>query len=213
MYNFINLIYPNVCGICDKICREDICKKCEIKLNEILDWKTNIYKNRYYKKHSYLFKYNGIIREKIIDYKFNDKPYIYKSFAQFILKNKKIHDFFTDYDIIIPVPIHRKRNKLRGYNQSALIAKEIANNICTVKFENKCLIKCKNNKMQSSLNSFEREKNVIGVYKINKKEEIENKRILLFDDIFTTGNTVNECAKLLKNANAKIIDVFTLAKD
>ena len=67
--------------------------------------------------------------------------------------------------------------------------------------------------MQSSLNSFEREKNVIGVYKINKKEEIENKRILLFDDIFTTGNTVNECAKLLKNANAKIIDVFTLAKD
>lgn len=213
MFKFIDLIYPNVCGICDKICENDICKKCELKLNEILEWKTNTYSNRYYKKHSYLFKYNGIIREKIIDYKFNDKPYIYKSFTKFILKNKKIHDFFYGYDIIIPVPIHKKRNNFRGYNQSALIAKQIANNIDTLNFESNCIIKCKNNKMQSSLNSFERTKNVIGVYKINERKKVENKRIILFDDIYTTGNTVNECAKLLKNANASVVDVFTLAKD
>ncbi len=213
MFNFINLIYPNVCGMCDKLCENNICKKCELKLNEELEEKINIYSNKYFKKHLYLFKYKGIIREKIIDYKFNDKPYIYKSFTTFILKNKKICDFLESYDIIIPVPIHKKRNRLRGYNQSTLIAKQLTDSIEKLKLESKCMIKCKNNKMQSSLNLFERRKNVIGAYKIKNKEKIENKKVLLFDDIYTTGNTVNECAKVLKEAGAKIIDVFTLAKD
>ena len=62
----INLIYPNVCGICDKLCDDDICKKCEIKLNNISKIKIDRYTNKYFKKHLYIFKYEGIIKERLI---------------------------------------------------------------------------------------------------------------------------------------------------
>lgn len=213
MINLINLIYPNVCGICDKISNNNICKKCELMINNISEYKIEYYKNKNFTKHLYLFKYQGIIREKIIDYKFNDKPYLYKMFVEIILKNKKINNFFKNYDIIIPVPIHKKRNKHRGYNQSELIAKSIAKKTENLEFINDCLIKKQNNKIQSSLKSFERKQNVIGAYELKNVEKLNKKKILLFDDIYTTGSTANECCNILKKAGIESIDVFTLAKD
>lgn len=209
----INLIYPNVCGICDKLCDDDICKKCEIKLNDISKIKIERYTNKYFKKHLYIFKYEGIIKERLIKYKFNERNYIYKAFVKFMLKNKKICDFLKNYDIIIPVPIHTKRRMERGYNQSALIAKEISKEIQKIDYLEDVLIKKINNKPQSTKNKSERKNNVIGAYYMKNKEKINNKKILLLDDIYTTGNTVNECCKILQSANPKCIDVITIAKD
>lgn len=209
----INLIYPNVCGICDKLCDDDICKKCEIKLNNISKIKMDRYTNKYFKKHLYIFKYEGIIKERLIKYKFNERNYIYKAFVKFMLKNKKICDFLKNYDIIIPVPIHTKRRMERGYNQSALIAKEISKEIQKIDYLENVLIKKINNKPQSTKNKSERKNNVIGAYYMKNKEKINNKKILLLDDIYTTGNTVNECCKILQSANPKCIDVITIAKD
>lgn len=209
----INLIYPNVCGICDKLCDDGICKKCEIKLNNISKIKIDRYTNKYFKKHLYIFKYEGIIKERLIKYKFNEKNYIYKAFVKFMLKNKKICDFLKNYDIIIPVPIHTKRRMERGYNQSALIAKEISKEIQKIDYLEDVLIKKINNKPQSTKNKSERKNNVIGAYYMKNKEKINNKKILLLDDIYTTGNTVNECCKILQSANPKCIDVITIAKD
>lgn len=209
----INLIYPNVCGICDKLCDDDICKKCEIKLNKISKIKIDRYTNKYFKKHLYIFKYEGIIKERLIKYKFNERNYIYKAFVKFMLKNKKICDFLKNYDIIIPVPIHTKRRTERGYNQSALIAKAISKKIPPIDYLEDVLIKKINNKPQSTKNKSERKNNVIGAYYMKNKEKINNKKILLLDDIYTTGNTVNECCKILQSANPKCIDVITIAKD
>ena len=209
----INLIYPNVCGICDKLCDDDICKKCEIKLNDISKIKIDRYTNKYFKKHLYIFKYEGIIKERLIKYKFNERNYIYKAFVKFMLKNKKICDFLKNYDIIIPVPIHTKRRMERGYNQSALIAKAISKKIPQIDYLEDVLIKKINNKPQSTKNKSERKNNVIGAYYMKDKEKINNKKILLLDDIYTTGNTVNECCKILQSANPKCIDVITIAKD
>ena len=209
----INLIYPNVCGICDKLCDDDICKKCEIKLNDISKIKIDRYTNKYFKKHLYIFKYEGIIKERLINYKFNERNYIYKAFVKFMLKNKKICDFLKNYDIIIPVPIHTKRRMERGYNQSALIAKAISKKIPQIDYLEDVLIKKINNKPQSTKNKSERKNNVIGAYYMKNKEKINNKKILLLDDIYTTGNTVNECCKILQSANPKCIDVITIAKD
>ena len=209
----INLIYPNVCGICDKLCDDDICKKCEIKLNNISKIKIDRYTNKYFKKHLYIFKYEGIIKERLINYKFNERNYIYKAFVKFMLKNKKICDFLKNYDIIIPVPIHTKRRMERGYNQSALIAKAISKKIPQIDYLEDVLIKKINNKPQSTKNKSERKNNVIGAYYMKDKEKINNKKILLLDDIYTTGNTVNECCKILQSANPKCIDVITIAKD
>lgn len=209
----LNFIYPNVCGICDKICNENICKKCELKLKEISKIKVDTYKNRYFKKHLYIFKYEGIIKEKLIKYKFNQKAYIYKAFVKFMLKNKKVCRFFKNYDIIIPVPIHKNRKLERGYNQSALLAKELASNFKSLQYINDVLLKKVDNKPQSTKSKTDRQKDVIGVYYIRNEDKINNKKILLLDDIYTTGSTVNECCKILKQANIKEIDVITIAKD
>lgn len=208
----INLIYPNVCGICGKLCKEDLCKKCAIELSNIVQVKIDSYKNKNFEKHLYIFKYEGLIKEKLINFKFNEQAYIYKAFVNFLLKEEKVCRFIKRYDIIIPVPIHYKRKVTRGYNQSALIAKELAKSL-NIEYYEKVLIKNKNNKPQSTKNKKERENNVIGAYYTKNQDKISEKRILLLDDIFTTGSTTNECCKMLKLAGAKNIDVMTIAKD
>lgn len=209
----INLIYPNVCGICDKISKQDLCPKCYLKLNEISKIKIDYYKNKYFKKHLYIFKYEDTIKERLISYKFNDKVYIYKAIVNFIIKNKKICGFLKKYDIIIPVPIHKLRKLERGYNQSALLAKVLAKNFKNLDCVEDSLLKKINNKPQSTKDKVSREKNVIGAYYLKNKEKIRNKKILLLDDIYTTGSTVNECCRVLKKANIKCVDVITIAKD
>lgn len=109
------------------------------------------YLNKYFKNHYYIFMYDDVIRKLMIDYKFNEKPYIYRAIANFINKNKKIYSNLYFYDIIIPVPISLKRKKTRGYNQSLLIAKKISQ-IYNLNIEKNVLIKTKNNIAQSTLN-------------------------------------------------------------
>ena len=123
----------------------------------------------------YLFKYEGQIRKLILDYKFNEKSYMYKSIASFFINDKKIFENIKKYDKIIPVPISKKRNMQRGYNQSLLIAKELANK-ANIKLENNCLIKNKNIVEQSKLNKEDRIQNVKGVYTLKNAEKIQNKK-------------------------------------
>lgn len=212
--NILNIIYPNVCGICGKINEEYICKKCYIKIKDNL--KCNIKKcgkEKYFQKHIYMCKYEGIIRKKIIDYKFNNQAYLYKMFAHIILQNKKICVRLKKYDIIIPVPIHKQREKQRGYNQSYLIAKELQKNIKEITINNNAIVKIKNIKPQSELSKLQREKNVKDAYKVKNIEKIIGKKILILDDIFTTGSTVGECSKKLIEAGCKTVDILTIAKD
>ncbi len=137
---------------------------------------------------------------------------MYKSFSKFLKKYEKKLFKNELYDIIIAIPISKNRLKTRGYNQSELLAREIAKNF-GLKLEQNIIKKVKNNIAQSTLSKEEREKNVKNVYKIINKETMQNKNILLIDDIFTTGATVNECSKMLKQNGVKKIDVFTIAKD
>ena len=212
----INLIYPQTCGICGKLNPNSLCKKCEINLKKHKD--INIIKNgeeienKYFNELMYIFKYEGQIRKLILDYKFNEKSYIYLTFVNFLLKNEKIFENIKKYDTIIPVPISKKRQKTRGYNQSLLIAKEIAQQT-NLELTNDCLIKTKNIIEQSKLNKEDRQQNIQGVYELKNKKLIENKKILLVDDIYTTGSTVNECSKILKQGNPKKIGILVLAKD
>lgn len=110
---------------------------------------------------------------------------MYKSFAKIIINNKKICEILRTYDIITEVPIHKNRKNERGYNQSILIAREIAKYIDNLRYET-TLQKVRNNERQSLLNKEERIRNVKDAYKIVQKEIICNKRIILFDDIYTT---------------------------
>ena len=166
----------------------------------------------YFDKHIYFFKYESNIRKLILNYKFNEKSYLYKTFTNFMIKNENFCRIVESYDIIIPVPISKKRNKQRGYNQSFLIAKELSKQL-NIKIVNDCLYKNKNIIEQSKLGKEERKENIQGVYSILNSEKIKNKKIILVDDIFTTGSTANECCKMLKMADARKIAVLTIAKD
>lgn len=212
----LEYIFLPVCGICGKLGEGYLCKECEKSIKEYyIEQKVFVKDIRSkYKmcKTMHLLKYEGLVRKLLIDYKFNDKSYLYKTFCEIIKNDKKTLDFIKSYDIIIPVPIHKKRMKTRGYNQSELIARELAK-ICGNKMYTDVLIKIKNNKAQSTLNKEERENNAKNVYKLCKLEKINNKKVLILDDIYTTGATVKECALELSKANVKEIGIFTVAKD
>ena len=210
----INIVFPQVCGVCGKIEPKGLCNKCKIKLeglaeNEILHENLG---QMNFKELIYIFNYEGLIRKLSIDYKFHEKPYIYVCFVNFILKNKKIFEKLQSYDTIIPVPISKKRMKERGYNQSLLIAKNLSKEL-NISLQVNCLLKTKNIIEQSKLNKEQRKENIQNVYELKNGEILNNKQILLIDDIYTTGSTVNECSKILQQAKPEKIDVLVVAKD
>ena len=210
--NFLNLIFPEVCGFCDKTNKNNLCKACELSLSK---YQINCITKTKGKYFDYLFsalKYENAVREKIIKYKFNEKSYLYKTFAKIIIKNKKIYRFLKLYDIIISVPMHKHKKSVRGYNQSELIAREIAKQM-ELKFEKDILVKQRKTEVQSTLTKTQRIKNVKGVFFITDFTKVRGKKVILVDDIYTTGSTVNECSKVLKRAGAKEICVVTIAKD
>lgn len=210
----ITTIFPPICGICGKIDNNYLCKKCEIKLRKL---SKNI-KLISDEELLYIFKYEDIIRELIIKYKFNNKPYMSKTFSTFLLNDKNVFEFIKKYDTIIPVPISKKRKRERGYNQCLLIARETINSInkkenINIELMDNNLIKVKNIIKQSELNEEERKNNIKGAYRLKSKEKINDKKILLIDDIYTTGSTINECKKVLESGNPKSIGALVIAKD
>ena len=202
-----------MCAFCGKIDENFLCEKCNKKFEKLTNVHIKKYKNKTYAEHIYMFKYTDIRRE-ILEYKFDDKAYYYKAISQVFLKNKKICEILKTYDIIIPVPIHNKRRQERGYNQSELIARAISKTLGIPIVKN-VLVKIKNTVPQSSLNKVQRAENANGVYSAKNHTKLRNKKILLIDDIYTTGSTLNECANALiqKGIKREQIGVLTLAKD
>ncbi len=214
--NVLNFIFPSVCGFCNKIGEGYVCQKCKrsiIHSNIFLN-QLDLYRNNdiFIDEHFYLFSYTGIIREKILQYKFDDKAYLANTIYEFFMNNEKLYRFLKKYDIIIPIPISSSRKRERGYNQSELLTKKL-NELVNIHIETKVLKKEKNNQPQSSLNKLQRKENVKNVYKVQNELKISNKYILLLDDVYTTGSTANECAKILKQAGGKEVGVLTIAKD
>lgn len=190
--------------------------------------------NIYFDEFLYCFEYKSLIRNLILRYKFSDCGYLSNLFANVILNNKKFNEIFESYDIMISVPMDKIKKQIRGYNQTELIInciekmfntnrkysfkKKEFNNIYKdlnpkITFDNNCLIKQKNTKTQSTLNADERIENIKNAFLVKNKENIKNKNIVLFDDIATTGSTINEISKVLKEAGVKKILVLVIAKD
>lgn len=202
----LEIIFPPKCGICGKIGEGYICNNCYnmFVINKI-------YKN-YNREKFHMLKYEGIIRDKLIEYKFNDKSHLYRMFYEILIKDKNACDFLKGYDIIIPVPIHKKRKSLRGYNQSELIAKKLSDRFKMPMYID-VLKKQINTIPQSSLGKKARKSNAQNVYKVDNMQKIKNKNVVIVDDIYTTGATANECIKVLKDAGAYRVGIITIAKD
>jgi len=114
-------------------------------------------------------------------------------------------------DLILPVPLYSTKQRQRQFNQAKLIARPLAR-VFSKELQNKLLIKIKSGPAQVDLSRTERFKNVQGAFRVKNDKLLKNKNILLVDDVFTTGATVNECARTLSEAGANRIDVFVLAR-
>lgn len=154
------------------------------------------------------FPYEDIFLKAVINFKFHEKPYYAKQLsvelANTILKKYDI----SKIDCITFVPMHKKGLKKRHFNQAELLAKYCAN-ILEIPCEN-LLEKYKDNKTQHSLNANQRKRNVMGVYRPISTENIKGKNILIIDDIITTGNTLGECCRILKEAECSKVVCATL---
>lgn len=140
--------------------------------------------------------------------KFHNKKWLSKYMARFMVDT--YNENALDADLIVPVPISNERFRERGYNQSMLLASFIAKEIDIKVYEN-IIVKTKNNLRQSELSSKERRENVKGCYKVIDKSKIKDKKVLVVDDLLTTGSTASEIAKKLKSAGAKCVYVLAFS--
>ncbi|MCM0246592.1 ComF family protein [Bacteroides fragilis] len=118
--------------------------------------------------------------------------------------------FFDGVDMIIPVPLHRKKQKLRGYNQSEWIARGIAS-VTGIPLCAECMIREKNTETQTRKSTFERWENVEGIFRLCDTVHFEGKHVLLVDDVLTTGATTVACASAFARVSGIRISVLTLA--
>lgn len=224
----LDFLFPPVCVVCGKKNDNWLCDKCENKVKKeflgeigVITWK-KYYKKRIISKEEkeqtirykilYLYKYNGVIRKLILKYKFNHDSYIYHFFSNTILYNEKIRNKLQKYDCIIPVPMTENKRRKRGYNQTELIANEISKELGILN-ESKNVLKIKKTKVQSKLTAIERKENIKNAFFVNNKEYIKSKKVIVLDDIFTTGETIKEMVRTLESADVKEILVLILAKD
>ena len=129
-----------------------------------------------------------------------------------ILQQRGLIDFDPSKICVMPVPLHSRRLRWRSFNQSELLAKEVADYF-KIKMYKNILTRVKNNKPQAQIESKkERQKNIKNCFLCKKSKNIKEKTILLVDDLVTTGSTLNECAKVLKFAGAKTVIGLTFAR-
>ena len=233
---FLDLIYPPRCIICDNIFefnskKKYFCDDCESLLKIIdLDPEINnrckncsrpiesgnlcslcVSRKNFFDKNYSLFIYDELISNLIHKFKFKNHPYIGYGLSKF-MADKIDFDLILDkqYDYIFPIPIHRIRRNHRGFNQAEILARDISKKI-SVPVNNNILLRVKNTKPQWHLNSHERENNLLNAFRVKNKSYVNQKNIILIDDIFTTGSTINKCSEILKAAGANYIFSLTLS--
>ncbi|MFH1668046.1 MAG: ComF family protein [Candidatus Komeilibacteria bacterium] len=154
---------------------------------------------------------NNILQKTIHAFKYKNVSSLCEPLSNLLIRRFKEEKTPQQF-IIIPTPLHRKRQLERGFNQSELLAKVFAQKF-NYQINTKILHRQRNNAHQADLNKKERLINIKNCFVIKDVDQIKNKNIILVDDVVTTGATLNEQAKLLRTAGAKKIWAIVLAKN
>lgn len=192
----LEIIYPgdSSCIICGKTDEDILCNECKNSITSCEDELCIGY-------------YRGVLKELILNFKYKNDF----SSGDVLIKLVEERLKYIDEDYYLTyIPIGKKSLKERGFNQCEYVAKELA-------FRNKLqvmetIIKIKETKVQKSLKKEERQKNLIGAFSLKDKTLVKGKKFILIDDVVTTGATLKEGIKILKEGGAKEIKVLTLAK-
>jgi len=207
----LNLLYPLRCLFCAELIQQNfLCMSCECSCQELHApfLAPRLDKVYFYKAYSCL-AYQGGLTKAIWKLKYQEELVFVPYFSKLLFGRLPT----SNYDLIMPVPLSRKRLKRRGFNQSQVLAKRLAK-LSKIHCETRVLLRIKQREVQTNLKATQRLENVKGCFSVyeKKRAKLIGKSILLIDDVITTGATVNECAKVLKQAGAKRVDVLTLAR-
>ena len=230
-FNFLTrLILPPVCPMCDRFVDEPntLCAKCFGKLNFItqpycikcgrpfeFDIKGEmmcagcIKENPLYHSARSILVYDDGSKNLILPFKHADRTELSNLFGKFLLRDYE--SMIADADMIIPVPLYITRLLKRKYNQAALLAKYLSKKV-NVAYEPNILYRKRNTVSQGHMSRKERYDNVKGAFGIKSNKSVSGLKIILVDDVMTTGATINECTKILLKAGAEQVDVLTVAR-
>jgi len=143
-------------------------------------------------------------------FKYKNYDYLAEFFSSLMVKRLEKIGFNPDgYDLITAIPMHRDKLKMRGYNQAEILAKDVSNYF-KIPFRNDIIYDISIKPSQTKLNPHKRRENVKGAFTV--KGEVKDKKIIIIDDIFTTGATALECCQSLKEKGVGALTVITLSK-
>lgn len=223
-----SVLFPRLCPICGERVEGEteyhrpryICKHCIERLprTEQAAERGNSTEDKFYHHPqfatgaAFLFYAKGDkIREVVHAFKYRRQPEIAYQLAHTAATDFLQSDFFDEIDYIIPIPLHKRRFRSRGYNQSEYIAQALSD-VTGIPLDTSHLTREYNNPQQALKSGAERKENVEGVFAVNHPEELYRKHILLVDDVLTTGSTLLSAMTTLEACKGAKFSVFVLAK-
>jgi ComF family protein len=220
--DFISLIFPQLCVACQEslIANEELlCTNCLYNLpftNFHLN-ANNIVASQFWGKVPvkaayalYYFTKGGKVQNMMHQFKYNGMQQIGNLLGTIAGKQLKQNEIFKSADVIIPVPLHKKRLRERGFNQSACFADGLAQKLnATVEIDN--LVRVVATKTQTHKSRFARFENMKQVFEVSRPDRLINKHVLLVDDIVTTGSTLEACATELLKVPGLTLSIATIA--
>ena len=208
----LDLLFPPRCVFCGKLLatgERDFCARCQREL-PWLEGPAAEQTGEFFSLCAAPLRYQGVVRDSIRRYKFKGRQGYHKAYGKLVAQC--VHDHLAGkYDLITWVPLSEKRKRERGYDQAFLLASAAALELGDVAVET--LRKSRHTDAQSGLEGeAERRANVLGAYAAVDPELLAGKRVLLIDDVVTTGATFSECARVLRTMGAKDVVCAALAR-
>lgn len=217
------LLFPRRCPVCHEVVEdagEPACKICRTRLPYVRApfclkcGKPLLAEEREYcgdcrrKKHMFRqgrapFVYDPLMRESIARYKYGGRREYASFYAEEILRKCAREAALWKGEVLVPIPLHPSRKRKRGYNQAALLARELSKR-CGLPVDEKLLVRTRKTRAQKELNDQERMANLKNAFSV-REGNISYKNIILIDDIYTTGSTVNEAARVLREKGAETV--------
>jgi len=228
----IDFMYPPRCSLCGLHCGDEqgICAECLSQIHYVgrplcircgkpfsHEFATDHFcgecltRKRYFGRARAVGLYNGIFRKALHRFKYQWKNCLATPLGT--LMAKRMEYFFNDvsYNYMVPVPLHPRRLRKRGFNQALVLAR-ILSRTYHIPLDRGNLVRTRWTQSQVGLSERERKDNVRGAFAVLHSARIAKRTILLLDDIYTSGSTVDECSKVLINAGARKVDILTLAR-
>jgi len=220
--DFLNLLFPNLCIVCGENLHkheQQLCINCRHgipKTNYHLE-SNNPIEKRFWGKvpihrgTAFFFFQKGSPYQKILHHlKYKGNQEIGELLGKFAAEELQNSVDFSTIDVIIPVPLHPKKQKIRGYNQSECIGNGLSK-ILEKPIDTNSLIRIRENTTQTKKTVFERYENTEGIFILQNQNNLTGKHVLLVDDVLTTGSTLEACVRALSKIEGIKVSIFTLA--